>query len=198
MLGAGADASSGSLPNAAAAKGPQTGGLKMAFGKPTFTRKQKGIMDQQDFPDLEAANTGSGEQTRSKADGAMMFGGGAMARGPREDKPAGEEIKMGGTKPVFRGKAKLNLGGAGNDDVSNSRMNYDFSKMNMSAASTKKPEGAAGEGGKREAPAFDDDEDFETVKEKEKRAPRPKRDFEEPQFGGGKPMFTRGGGNRMN
>ena len=100
-----------------------------------------------------------------------MFGGGAAAKGQRDDRPAGEENKMAATKPVFRGKAKLNTGGASNDEVNNSRMNYDFSRMKMSAATTKKTEGAAGEGGqkvgeRRQAPSFDDDEYFETVKEK--------------------------------
>jgi hypothetical protein len=43
-----------SLPTTASAKGPPTG-AKMNFGKPSFTRKQKGIMDTQDFPDLDSA-----------------------------------------------------------------------------------------------------------------------------------------------
>jgi len=121
----------------------------MAFGKPTFTRKQKGIMDQQDFPDLaDASSPGLGAKPRSKADGAMMFGGGSMARGPRgDDEPRAEENKPAATKPVFRGKAKLNTGAASNEEVAGSRMNYDFSKMNMSAATNAERRGE-GEDGK--------------------------------------------------
>lgn len=43
------------------------GGGMMSFGKPQFTRKQKGIMDNQDFPDLESANKASGEKEQTKA-----------------------------------------------------------------------------------------------------------------------------------
>jgi hypothetical protein len=42
-----------SFPATASAKGPPTG-AKMSFGKPTFTRKIRGIMDNQDFPDLDS------------------------------------------------------------------------------------------------------------------------------------------------
>ena len=76
-------------------------------------------------------------------------------------------------------------------------MSYDFSKMNMSAATTKKTEGADGQGGKpdgeqrrRAPPSFNDDDDFEVVAEKKKQ---PRRNFDEPKFGGGMPSFTRGG-----
>jgi len=41
---------------------------------------------------------------------------------------------------------------------------------------------------------MNEDDDFEVVTEKKKVAPR--REFEEPKFGGGMPMFTRGGDNR--
>ena len=81
----------------------------------------------------------------------MMFSGASAARGPREA-AAQEENKTGaGPKmPVFKGKAKLNTGGATNEEVSGSRMNYDFSRMGMSAATAgKKPEGERGEGGER-------------------------------------------------
>jgi len=44
---------------------------------------------------------------------------------PQEHKPA--------QKPIFKGKAKLNLGG--NTDV-NARQNYDFSSMNMAQATS--------------------------------------------------------------
>jgi len=40
------------------------------------------------------------------------------------------------------------------------------------------------------------DEDFEVVTEKVNKPREPRREFEEPTFGGGKPMFTRGGDNR--
>ena len=94
--------------------------------------------------------------------------------------------------PVFRGKAKLNTGAATQqDDVG--RMNYDFSKMRMSAATSKRT-GEAGEGGDgqrrrgddgaRNANAFDDD--FEVVREKKRGGGGA------PSFGGGKPNFFRG------
>jgi len=46
-------------------------------------------------------------------------------------------LTAGPTKPVFRGKGKFTAGGASNEEMANSRMNYDFSKMRMSAATTK-------------------------------------------------------------
>lgn len=115
-------------------------------------------MDTQDFPDIGdaatvAAGATSAETGGSKANRPMMFSGGAAARGPRVEGEAfsafpahDEEIKTAKTKPVFRGKAKFNTGGASNEEVNNSRMNYDFSKMNMSAA-TSKVAGAPGEEG---------------------------------------------------
>ena len=189
----------------------------MTFGKPMFSRKQKGIMDTQDFPDIGDAAASGNSPTQpgaSKANSAMMFSGGAAARGPRvageDGATGGEEVKAAATKPVFRGKAKFQTGGASNEEVNNSRMNYDFSKMRMSAATTKTAVGPDGErqGGERDGErrggqrggnrdfggaAFDDD-DFEVVSDVKKKAPR--RNFEEPTFGGGKPMFTRGGENR--
>jgi len=181
----------------------------MVFGgKPTFTRKTKGIMDG-DFPDISLAEAAANKSTtnapQSKANGAMQWGG-STANGPRTENgtDGGEERKQA-TKPVFRGKAKLNLGGASNEEVG--RMNYDFSKMNMSSANAARKEGEEGEEGKpraerparemgrpgnRQMPVFEEaDDDFEVVKEKEKKAPRER--FEEPTFGGGKPMFSRGG-----
>lgn len=189
----------------------------MTFGKPMFSRKQKGIMDTQDFPDIGDAAASGNSPTQpgaSKANSAMMFSGGAAARGPRvageDGATGGEEVKAAATKPVFRGKAKFQTGGASNEEVNNSRMNYDFSKMRMSAATTKTAVGPDGErqGGERDGErregqrggnrgfggaAFDDD-DFEVVSDVKKKPPR--RNFEEPTFGGGMPMFTRGGENR--
>jgi len=74
-----------SMASFATAKGPQTG-AKMSFGKPMFSRKQKGIMDQQDFPDLDDASGGGfkGGASANKAAGPMMFGGASMAKGPRD------------------------------------------------------------------------------------------------------------------
>ena len=79
-------------------------------------------MDQQDFPDLDAAATsgsaaGGNQPAKSKADSAMIFGMGASVRGARDGAAAGEENKAGPTKPVFRGKAKLQTGGASNEEV---------------------------------------------------------------------------------
>jgi|Transcript_34682 hypothetical protein len=84
-------------------------------------------------------------------------------------------------------------------------MNYDFSRMNMSAATTgKRAEGEQkprGEGERRGPPRnagqddFEDDDEFEVVKEKKKTTQR--RAFDgESSFGAGMPTFTRGGGNR--
>lgn len=84
-------------------------------------------------------------------------------------------------------------------------VNYDFSKMKLSAATATgvKKDGEERpprkEGERRGPPRkafgndFSDDDGFEVVKEK-KKEPRVKRQHEEPSFGGGKPMFTRGGG----
>lgn len=131
----------------------------------------------------------------------MMFSGGAAARGPRAA-PSSEENKMtaGPTKPVFRGKGKFTVGGASNEEMANSRMNYDFSKMRMSAATTKaggnrQGENAAAEGGENRddagdnneqrrrgggprtqnsmnAAAANDDDDFEVVTDKKKTQKR--------------------------
>ena len=88
--------------------------------------------------DAASGATNNEPATVSKANGAMMFSGGAAARGPRAA-PSSEENKMtaGPTKPVFRGKGKFTVGGASNEEMANSRMNYDFSKMRMSAATSK-------------------------------------------------------------
>lgn len=190
------------------------GAGQINFGKPTFTRKQKGIMDTTDFPDLDdSTKAGKGGNNTSKADGAMMFMSGATAKGARVEGEArqDEEAKapVQATKPVFRGKAKFNTGGASNDEVQNSRMNYDFSKMRMSAATTKthddeKAEGAEGEKRERRQPGapkrmmdFQQDDDFEVVADKPKRQPGQNRPdgegVDNMDFGRGKPSFTRGG-----
>ena len=122
--------------------------------------------------------------------------------------------------PVFTGKARLVANDTKVDDSQNSRMNYDFSRMKMSAATTgKKAEGGAdrkdgGEGGEgqrrgpprganrdnKPAAGFSDDEDFEVVREKKKTGFNNNRrggDFE--RADGGKPNFFRsGGGNQRN
>jgi len=180
-------------------------GGSISFGKkpPMFTRKHKGVMDQTDFPDLDAAATG-GKGDANKAAGPMMFSNSSAARGPREGPTFGqEENKTGGAPkmPIFKGKAKLNKEVVATTEESGTRMNYDFSRMGMSAATTgKKPEGEGFDGESRHPAAkagsgnFSDDDDFEVVKAKEKVV-RPR--FEgEPTFGGGMPSFTRGGGNR--
>lgn len=124
----------------------------------------------------------------------MQFSFGAAAKGAREEN-APEEKKTMATKPVFKGKAKLNTGPAATEDAAGS-MSYDFSKMRMSAATTKKTEGAEGQGergGERRGPrTFGDDDDFEVVAEKKKPV---RKNYEEPKFGGGMPSFTRGGAN---
>lgn len=184
-----------SKPVSSTAKAPGAGGL--SFGKPTFTRKAKGIMDNQDFPDLESANKGgsSAQQEQSKANSSMQFSVGASAKGARDDQAAPEEKRPVATKPVFKGKAKLNAGPLASDEVQTS---YDFSRMQISSSTAKKTEGGdrqAKPEGERRGPraagfgaSFDDD--FEVVAEKKKPQ---RRNFEEPKFGGGMPSFTRGG-----
>jgi len=133
----------------------------------------------------------------------MMFtNSGMAARGPREPLAAPEESKGPAKMPVFTGKAKLKQANpVATEEETGSRMHYDFSRMGMSAATTgKKPDGeqrGEGEFGRRAAD-YSDDDDFAVVQEKKKAVPRPPREGEhgEPAFGGGKPMFTRGGGNR--
>jgi len=203
-----------SKPSMAPLKGvDKSGAGQIQFGKPTFTRKQKGVMDTQDFPDLDdTTKGGKGAAATSKADGAMMFMSGATAKGARtegENKDEEAKAPTQATKPVFRGKAKFNTGGASNDEVQNSRMNYDFSKMRMSAATTKTKEGEKGGDGeqgeqrqRREPGApkrmmdFSQDDDFEVVQDKPKRQPGHNRGnqggVDNMDFGRGKPSFTRG------
>ena len=170
-------------------------------------------MDTQDFPDLDSSASASGaaqQSNKSKADSAMIYSFGASTKGARAagDEPEENKSTTQATKPVFKGKAKFLAGGATNEEVANSRMNYDFSKMRMSAATSKKTEGGAdGEQRNRDGDerrgagprtmGFDDeDEDFEVVREKKKTTQRRGGDFAEPTFGGGKPSFMRGGGAR--
>ena len=150
-------------------------------------------MDQQDFPDLADAASGSANNAspgESKANSAMMFSGGAAARGPRAAQSSEENKVTAGpekTKPVFRGKGKFTTGGASNEEMANSRMNYDFSKMRMSAATTKtagdRAAGADGENrgdgdGERRRPRQEnsmnaqEDDDFEVVTDKKKAGKR--------------------------
>lgn len=173
--------------------GPPKGSGGMSFGKPTFTRKAKGIMDNQDFPDIDSSAQRGNAPAESKANSAMQYSFGAAAKGARDAEAGTEEKKTEAKKPVFKGKAKLNTGPTSSEPAAS--MSYDFSKMNMSAATTKKTEGADGQdrpqGERRRAAAtFNDDDDFEVVAEKKKQ---PRRNFEEPKFGGGMPSFTRGG-----
>lgn len=123
-----------SQPSAASAKAPAMGGKGMNFGKPTFSRKQKGIMDNQDFPDIGSAATASANNapTRSKADSAMMYSFGAAAKGAREEPSEEEKLQQRerapAKKPVFTGRAKLKLPAA-QDNTPSASMSYDFSKM---------------------------------------------------------------------
>ena len=59
--------------------------------------------------------------------------------------------------PVFTGKARFKADDNKADDSANSRMNYDFSRMKMSAATTGKKDGAgrAEGGGERRGPPKD-------------------------------------------
>ena len=179
-------------------------------------------MGNEDFPDLDqAASDNPDAPQKSKADSAMIFTIGAASRGGKPENGAPAEEAKKPSKPVFTGKARLVANDTKADDVQNSRMNYDFSRMKMSAATTgKKPEGAArGEGTRQDggdqerrggnrgnrdnnnakaAGGFSDDEDFEVVREKKKTGfNRPRNDFGDSGFGsgGGKPSFFRGGGD---
>lgn len=108
----------------------------------------------------------------------------------------GEENKAAPTKPVFTGKGKFKTGGgaANNEPASNTpSMNYDFSKMRMSAAKSGGGNRQGGDndenrgdndgerrrGGPRQGGAaagmqqsnsrtFGDDDDFEVVTDKKK------------------------------
>ena len=66
----------------------------------------------------------------------MMFSFGSAAKGPREA-AAQEESKAGPKMPIFKGKGKLTTGDATNE-APNTRQNYDFSRMGMSAATAGK------------------------------------------------------------
>ena len=64
----------------------------------------------------------------------------------------GEENKAAPTKPVFTGKGKFKTGGgaANNESTNNTpSMNYDFSKMRMSAAKSGGGNRQGGEGGRQ-------------------------------------------------
>jgi len=117
------------------------GEINFRSGRPMmFTSNKKkglGLAGQEEFPELGAAPSKGGAKGSdagvAKANSAGIGQFGAMAQerdGERlqEHKPA--------KKPIFSGKAKLNLGG--NTDV-NARQNYDFSSMNMAQATTGKP-----------------------------------------------------------
>lgn len=107
-----------------------------------FTSNKKkglGLAGQEEFPELGATGAPAKGAAKgsdagvAKANSAGIGQFGAMAQErdgdrPQEHKPA--------KKPIFSGKAKLNLGG-GNDV--NARQNYDFSGMNMAQATTGKP-----------------------------------------------------------
>ena len=56
-------------------------------------------MDQQDFPDLEPVG-GKSEAPKSRAEGAMMFGGGSTAKGPRDAAP--EQTKAAPKNPFSK------------------------------------------------------------------------------------------------
>lgn len=92
--------------------------------------------------------------------------------------------------PIFRGKAKLNLGGPVQESNVHSKQNYDFSGMNMSTAAAKSTiprehdDDKEGEDRPQRRPrpqeedtGFGSDDGFETVTEKKRIT---------------KPQFTRG------
>lgn len=91
---------------------------------PMFTKKNKGLgLAQEEFPELGdiGAASSKGQQNGSdanvpKANSASIGQFGAMAQerdgGYQPDKP-----RQQATKPTFKGKAKLNLGGANDVDA---------------------------------------------------------------------------------
>jgi len=120
------------------------GEINFRGGRPMmFTSNKKkglGLAGQEEFPELGATGAPAKGAAKgydagvAKANSAGIGQFGAMAQErdgerPQEHKPA--------KKPIFSGKAKLNLGG-GVADV-NARQNYDFSSMNMAQATSGKP-----------------------------------------------------------
>lgn len=95
----------------AAVSGSSRGG-GITFGKPKFSKANKPI-NKMDFPELGAAGSATVSQAAeaglSKKDQASIgnFGAGAYGAQPA----ARREEKSAPKMPIFRGKAKLNLGG---------------------------------------------------------------------------------------
>lgn len=94
----------------ASVSGGRQGG-NITFGKPMFSKANKPI-NKMDFPELGAAGSKTVSQAAesgvSKKDQAYIgnFGAGAMGSQPVEKREERAAPKM----PIFRGKAKLNLG----------------------------------------------------------------------------------------
>lgn len=200
--GAAGGATSSTQPTSARANGPSDGTINFnKRGPPVFQKRNKGIMDTQNFPDMAdaasgAKNTSNNDSgagaaaTNPKINNVNMFSGVYADRSARnEQRSGGEENKAGPTKPVFTGKGKFKTGGAANEEPANPRMNYDFSKMRMSAAKSgggnrggeARDDENRGDGGERRrggpkqmqasnSRTFGDDDDFEVVTDKKKGA----------------------------
>lgn len=198
---AGGATSSTNQPTSARANGPSDGTINFKRGPPVFQKRNKGIMDTQNFPDMADAasgakntnnnDSGSGAAASNpKINNVNMFSGVYADRSARnEQRPGGEERKAGATKPVFTGKGKFKTGGAANEEPANPSMNYDFSKMRMSAAKSgggnrtgeagdgeNRGDGERRRGGPKQMQGSNsrtfggDDDDFEVVTDKKKGA----------------------------
>lgn len=129
--------------------------------------------------------TKSDEPVVSKKDTSGSFGSNAVGprtenrehREPREQRDykdykssAPVEERKEATKPVFTSSKKKHLeGGAATEEILNSKQNYDFSSLKVSAATSGQPKTKA------------EHEAFAEGQHTENRAPRQRREYQEPE-----------------
>lgn len=170
--------------------GQQTN-INFKKGPPTFN-KSKNALNQQEFPDFGDNSTKkSDEPAVSKKDGTYSgHFGASFSTGQPKPKPVEEvkEEKEAKKPPVFTRKIKVTTEDSQQVENIPKQQNYDFSKMNMSHASSKatgpRPEG-------------------DTKEQREQREPREHREPREPrehhergsrgERGRGRGGFERGG-----
>ena len=120
------------------------------------------MINQSEFPELGDVGRKQDQATSGKDStsighfGSSIAGGKQSEGGPSFASAASsgmfQDSKGAPKMPIFKGKAKLKTGGAPADDVVNSKQNYDFSSMKMSAATSKtaaqrqKEDGEGGQG----------------------------------------------------
>ena len=170
-------------PKAAKPSGPQDIKFNKG-GKPNFTNnKKKKVMDD-DYPEMDGKPTVSDalEGGLSKKDNPNI---GAFGSQPKSTEVVEERKEA--TKPFFTSSKKKALKGGDNvADIQNSKQNYDFSSLGLSAASSKtakelREEANEGEPRARKEGTSDrprvaapskafDDGDFEVVKDKRRPA----------------------------